>query len=791
MLGNQPMDSLIGRSFKGYRVIRFIARGGMGLVFEANQESLDRPVVIKFLYPHLSSDSRFRERFEREARSIARLNHPNIVRVLDFGSEDMLHFMILEYVDGVSLRERLVRIHNEGLTLRSDTVAYIMQQVGAGLTYAHDQGFVHRDVKPGNILLGNTGRVYLTDFGVVKLVGQDQGTVTGTMIGTPEYMAPEQATSGIIGPAADQYSLAIVAYEMLVGRVPFQAPTPVAVLHKHLNEVPPPPSMTVTWFPPVIDAIFNRALAKHPDDRYPTVTAFTGDLVQALNTNQMMVGPGAPTMFSDPSTLSRPGTPPPTASGLGGTPPPYSTSPTGATPAGASYPSATTGAGAGRVPVPYVVNQPGTPPPAYGVPPAGGTPPPSAVSQPVSDATPPEKRRGTIIAGAALVILLLGALGGYLLFSGGGDDGNGGTGSGAGADATATAQALVAASETAEAQAATTATPAGETATPEAAATETSAPAGETPTEEPAAPTATPTPETAILFASHRGGVHDSQIYVMNPDGSDQRQLTFTRGHSWGPRPALDGQTFFFSSVAPGEHTSHDASGGGTTGQGNHDIYVGTLEGTSATDLAAAGITNITAGLTSWDNGWSWSPDGQWITFTSNRTTDWNIFIMDAEGRNVNQLTTDPAQDGWPVWTPDGKRIIFSSDRSGNWEIYSMARDGSDVRPLTDDPATVDIFPEVSPDGTRIVFSKQVEAVNEGEIYVMDIDGQNPTRLTSTAALNNMPSWCPGGDRIVFVSDRDGNNDVYIMNADGTGVMDLTDDPGEDTTPSCFWIGDD
>ncbi|MBX6342217.1 MAG: serine/threonine protein kinase, partial [Thermomicrobiaceae bacterium] len=295
MLDNQGIDSLIGRTFNGYRVTRFIARGGMGVVFEARQESLDRPVAIKFLYPHLSGDPSFRERFEREARAVARLNHPNIVRVLDYGADGQLFYMVMDLVEGESLRERLARVHAEGLTLKTDTIISIAQQVGSALSHAHRLGYIHRDVKPGNILLARDGRAFLTDFGVVKILGDNQVTAAGVIIGTPEYMAPEQSSGeSAIGPAADLYSLAVVTYEMMVGRVPFQAPTPVAVMRMHATEAPPLPSSLIPWFHPQIEAVLMRALAKDPADRYPSVDAFLGSLLLAANASHQFASGAFP-----------------------------------------------------------------------------------------------------------------------------------------------------------------------------------------------------------------------------------------------------------------------------------------------------------------------------------------------------------------------------------------------------------------------------------------------------------------------------------------------------------------
>lgn len=299
-----------------------------------------------------------------------------------------------------------------------------------------------------------------------------------------------------------------------------------------------------------------------------------------------------------------------------------------------------------------------------------------------------------------------------------------------------------------------------------------------------AAPSGAATPAAAaggsdlvILYSSHSPDEHDSQIWIMDLDGGRKRPLTFTRGHSWAPRLAPDGRRFLFSSVAPGAHTSHDPTGGGTsTSPGNHDIYVGDADGSN--------ITNVTSAFNSWDNGWSWSPDGKWIAFSSDRDGNWELYKMTATGESITRLTNDAKSDGWPAWTPDGKSIIFASDRTGNWELFSMSDTGASVKQLTERPTTYDTFPAISPDGKTIVFSSQVPGRNEGEIYAIAVDGTGLTRLTSTVAMNNLPTWCPDG-RIVFVSDRAGNDDIWIMNRDGSNATRLTANRGEDTTPSC------
>jgi serine/threonine protein kinase len=744
------METLIGRRFGGYRVTRYIARGGMGVVFEGVQESLDRPVAIKILYPHLSSDPNLRDRFDREARAVVRLNHPNIVRILDYGHDGEYHYMVMDYIDGESLRDRLERARREGVTLRPAIALEIIREVGNALAHAHALGFVHRDVKPGNILLTRDERAVLTDFGVVKILGNTHATSTGTMVGTPEYMAPEQGgIGGEVGPAADQYALAIVAYEMLLGRVPFSAQTPVAVLHLQASAPPTPPGLIIPWFPPEAEAALLRALSKKPADRFETVAQFVEELTAAADPmrdrSRTTIPPIAPLVPppSPPagqSTMLVAGEPPRTS---GGTNPSFG----------------------GHMPAPPA---PPYPPPA-GDDESGGRP---------------------LWIATALAVLLILAVGTYLLvFSGGGGDDDDDNGAGASAvtktptpepDATAENETATA---TAAAPAATNTPTTGATSTipivvPQATDTAESV---ATVTVEPTATSGVPAGfREVIVFSSHRGGIHDSQVYIMNPDGSEQTQLVASRGHSWGPRLSPDGTLLMFSSVAPGEHSSHDATGGGTTGSGNHEIYLGASDGT--------GLTKLTE-QTSWDNGWTFTPDGTRIAFTSDRNDgNWEIYTMALDGSDVQRLTNDPGEDGWPSWTPDGEQVVFASNRTGNWEIHIMNADGSDVRQLTSIPEKYDTYPFVSPDGQWVVFSSQVEASREGEIYLMRIDGTDLTRLTNTVALNYAPSWSPDGSKIVFVSDRDGNENIFTMNPDGSDQQRLTDDPGEDTTPAWGFV---
>ncbi|TMD25432.1 MAG: serine/threonine protein kinase, partial [Chloroflexi bacterium] len=220
-----------GDSLGAYRVLERIGRGGMATVYRAYHPALDRYVAIKVLPDFFADDPDYRERFQQEARSVARLKHPNILEVFDFGSEDGIAYLVLELVEGGTLADRL----GKPMDLR-DAID-VLEQLAGALDHAHQHGILHRDIKPSNILLRADGTPVLADFGLAKMAGSLRRlTGSGTVMGTPEYMSPEQAADEPLGPASDLYSFAIVAYEMLTGRVPFQGDTPAATLLSHVTE---------------------------------------------------------------------------------------------------------------------------------------------------------------------------------------------------------------------------------------------------------------------------------------------------------------------------------------------------------------------------------------------------------------------------------------------------------------------------------------------------------------------------------------------------------------------------
>jgi predicted Ser/Thr protein kinase len=272
------MNDLVGTRLGKYEIQAEIGHGGMATVYRAYQESLNRHVAVKVLAGQLAHDDDFRQRFEREAKAVAQLNHPNILPVYDYGEDpqrDVVYF-VSQLVEGGTLSRRM------GQPLPVEQAVRIASGVAQALDYAHRHGIIHRDVKPSNILLTEDGRPLLTDFGIARIVQATRLTRTGTSLGTPEYMSPEQAKGEPLDPRADIYSLAIVLYEMLIGRPPFQAGTDVAVLHQQVYEPPPPPRQLRPDIPRRLGKVILKALAKDPVRRYPTAGALAQALERAL-----------------------------------------------------------------------------------------------------------------------------------------------------------------------------------------------------------------------------------------------------------------------------------------------------------------------------------------------------------------------------------------------------------------------------------------------------------------------------------------------------------------------------
>ena len=264
-----------------YEIHRHIARGGMAQVYLARDRSLDRPVAVKELVPEFATDPSFVERFRREAQSAAKLTHPNIVAVYDWGTQDGTYFIVMEYVDGPSLSQV---IRADG-ALHPRRAAEIASEVAAALGFAHSQGVVHRDIKPGNVLLTATGQAKVADFGIARALSSadEELTQTGSVMGTATYFSPEQAQGLAVDARADLYSLGVVLYEMVTGRPPFSGDSPLAIAYKHVQDPPPRPSTLVPDVPVGLEAIIMKLLQKQPDNRYASAQDLRSDLNRFLS----------------------------------------------------------------------------------------------------------------------------------------------------------------------------------------------------------------------------------------------------------------------------------------------------------------------------------------------------------------------------------------------------------------------------------------------------------------------------------------------------------------------------
>jgi len=275
-------NTLEGQTLGKYRVLEALGRGGMAQVYRAYHPQLDRYVAVKVLRSDLVEQDEFLGRFRREAHAVSGLRHPAIVQVFDFDVQDEIYYMVMELLEGDTLRARLNQYRVKGERMPLPEILRVLKDVLGGLQYAHSEGVIHRDIKPANIMLTRRGQAVLTDFGIAQIVGATQYTVSGALMGTLNYMAPEQGLKGTCDARSDIYSLGIVFYEMLTGYTPFDADTPLAILLKHLNDPLPLPSQVDPSLPPALEQIVLKALAKEPTDRFQSANEMLAAIEKAL-----------------------------------------------------------------------------------------------------------------------------------------------------------------------------------------------------------------------------------------------------------------------------------------------------------------------------------------------------------------------------------------------------------------------------------------------------------------------------------------------------------------------------
>ena len=684
---------LSGQTIGQYQILEEIGRGGMAVVYKAWQPSLNRYVALKVLPSYLTLDRQFVARFQREAQAAASLRHPNILVIHDVGQQGDLYYIVMEYLEGQTLKQL---IEQQG-PLPPERVVHIVEQVAEALDYAHQRGFVHRDIKPANIFVGQGDQVTLTDFGIAKAAWETHLTRTGMLVGTPEYMSPEQARGEEVDARSDLYSLGIVAYEMLTGRVPFGGTTPHAVLHQQIYEPPPSPAALHPQATGPVEAVLLRALAKKPEDRYPTA----GGLAQALNQAVLQVEmEEIRRQVAQAAAWTAAGHYDRAISRLEALARTHPNDQEIAARLAEARHQAHLAHLYGEVRELWAQAQAKAEEllavaPGYADPDGLLSRLAGRKRKPKPGARPTAACRRVqpwpwALAGLAVVAILVGLL---LALSRGGGGG----------------------------------------------------------------PTSASPVTGRIAFASSRDG--NREIYLMNADGSGLARLTDNRAGDGRPSWSPDGKRIAFHSDRGGNWDIYvmNADGNGLTRLTNHPnwdmdpawspdgkriAFTSWRDGNLEIYLINAdgsGLTRLTNHLAE-DWGPAWSSDGKRIAFISTRNGNQEIYLMNADGSGVTRLTDHPARDGTPAWSPDRKRIAFASDRDGNWEIYVMNADGSGLARLTDNPAD-DQAPAWSPDGRRIAFASWRDG--NLEIYVMNADGSGLTRLTNHLAEDWEPAWSP------------------------------------------------
>ncbi|MFE1170825.1 protein kinase [Streptomyces sp. NPDC058773] len=424
-----------GRSVGGgrYQLRDLLGAGGMASVHLAYDSVLDREVAIKTLHTELGREQAFRERFRREAQSVAKLTHTNIVSVFDSGEDEldggMVPYIVMEYVAGQPLRSDLDSDIAQIGAMPTDKALKITGDVLAALEVSHEMGLVHRDIKPGNVMLNKRGVVKVMDFGIARAMqsGVTSMTQTGMVVGTPQYLSPEQALGRGVDARSDLYSVGIMLFELLTGQLPFDADSPLAIAYAHVQEEPPVPSSINSSLPPAVDALVARALKKNPNERFPTAEAMRDECLRIVGSGQsgatpLIIGEGPrartsgasvssavfPTATGNPHTPAPPSVQQPyqpTQAAFGpSTPPP---------PPNSTYPTPAPG----PVPGPAPFNAGGYQPPAY-------TPPPVPAPMQSAGRPAPRKSNSAVIVVSAIVgVIVVTAIAiGIGLSAGGSDD---------------------------------------------------------------------------------------------------------------------------------------------------------------------------------------------------------------------------------------------------------------------------------------------------------------------------------------------------------------------------------
>ncbi len=718
---------MIGEQIGEYRIVSVIAQGGMATVYKAYQPSFERFVAIKVLPPQSSEDPTFLKRFQHEARVIAQLEHRAILPVYAYGEHNGMPYLVMRLMEGGSLRRKLFYERIDLLT-----AVRIVEQVAEALDYAHAQGVVHRDLKPSNILLDELGNAYLTDFGIAKILGSATHITGEGVVGTPTYMSPEQCQGKEVTPASDIYALGVILFEMVTGTPPFEADTPLGVMYKHVRE--PIPSVTERdpSLPPALDHVIRRAMAKRPQERYPTAMALAADFRRAVEAAHLepQAEEVLPLEEEEEKILLRSEEEPFAEEGEGPLPA-APRRPLALTPLLATLLTIILGlavvmgaVGVGLVIFSWMSSEwrtalAPTLPPTW-------TPGPSPVAE---------------ITNTPLIIVIPGD--------------------------TPTPTATEMTGGIIEPSPRPSETP---LFTPTTAPT-LPKPPSVTPSPPPPAPTATPTatplPPTPTntlppapapgRLAFTQGVNENAEIAVMNGDGSGLRTLTNNTVYDGEPDWSPDGTQIAFES-------SHG---------GNFDLYIMNADGSNVRQLTTSERP---------DRHPDWSPDGRLIVYESGLEEESEIYVINADGSGRTRLTRNDFGDRAPHFSPDGTQIAYMTMQRGKWEIAIMAYPSGALVAIFNCPAAHCRFPAWSPDGKSIAYNTQDSAGRVADIWVLDVASGRSTRLIE-GSESGRPAWSGDGLSLYFNRTVRGNTDLYRFDFATGALTRLTTDAADDYGP--------
>ncbi len=746
------MSSIIGRVIKGrYKVESAIGRGGMSEVFKVWDTERASYLALKLLLEDLALDPVFVRRFRREGQTLAQLQHPNIVRFYGLEQDDILAFILMDYVDGNNLKVEIFQNQKIGLALHR--IVEVMRPVCSALHFAHNQGLVHCDMKPSNIMIDKNQEVLVTDFGVSRLTEATTATMVG--IGTPAYMSPEQIRGENPTPQTDIYALGIVLYEMLTGgERPFigdhsqiTGNTSEKVRWEQQNLDPPTLRQYNPNIPLELDAMVMKCLEKDPQKRY-------GSTLKLLNTLELAIlaatdgdtGSLSETLEKKPSSISDIRE---ISDSIASQPDKPTPSPEIIPPTTLDEPPSTQSDGKPIIPSPISETSDGA---------RGGK---QAIISKIEPIIKKQRKRGIVTM--LLLLATITSCGVILLAGPFFEIGQ----------PSPTPDYTYVAFQTFQAQ------PKTNTPTPTSTLTKTTTLTPGITISPTFSPTSTKTPffehEAAgdwpnqIAFASDRGG--DVQIWLINSDGSgDPQKITSMPGGACQPSWSPDGNRIIFTSPCDKNRETY-------TGSSLHIINI------DSDDVEHLPI------LSSGDYDPSWSPDGGYIAYTSMRENRAQIYLVNLLDNTSELISNELSQNMQPSWSPDGQEVVYSSTRRSPNQLVSQHIDNhnSDVL-VTENLEMFYSHPVWSPDGNIILFTQQsIKAGDNPGLAFVPYQNPKDEQVVAPTNLDPMrdPTFAPDGYFVAFESWPDGSNhDIWIMSVTGGGLKRITTDLANDFDPA-------